>query len=246
MGRTAIAARHHDHLRKEEETVEKFVPKFQGTPWPDGARILHVYAVPDLTTDLPLASLVGECREAMRPFPITALSDDTLHCTIEMVADTTSDKITAPERDELLAALRKHLATVGPLEVVVGSPIANRAGAFLDMSPDEGLVDLRERVRDAIREVRGAGALLHDGGRHHISLGYAWAEASSDALQRALRRISPSHVPVRFTSVHLLDVRFQQRPRPLGESAWELSWEPVTTIELPGNPADAGSPLGAR
>ncbi|MFD7907294.1 2'-5' RNA ligase family protein [Kitasatospora sp. NPDC059747] len=213
--------------------MEKFVPKFQGAPWPDGARVLHVYAVPDQAAHPPLARLVAECHEAMRPFPITPLVDGTLHCTVEMVADTTADKITTDERDDLLTALHEHLATAGPLEVVVGSPIANRAGAFLDVSPDDGLVDLRERVRDAIREVRGPGALLHNGGRPHISLGYAWAEASSDALQTALRRISPSHVPVRFTGLHLLDVLFEERPRPQGETAWELSWETVGTVAFP-------------
>ncbi|MEU4300285.1 hypothetical protein [Kitasatospora aureofaciens] len=219
--------------------MEKFVPKFQGAPWPDGARVLHVYAVPNLQTDLPLARLVNECRDAMTPYPITPIGDDTLHCTIEMVADTTADKIAPEERDDLVAALHTHLAFTGPLEVTAGSPIANRAGAFLDLSPDERMVDLREHVRNAIREVRGPGALLHDGGRHHISLGYAWAEASSDALQTALRRISPSHVPVRFTALQLLDVQFQQVPRPGGELAWELTWEPVAAISLNNGSDDA-------
>ncbi|MEV6957572.1 2'-5' RNA ligase family protein [Streptomyces sp. NPDC051183] len=185
-----------------------------------------------MQTDLALARLVGECREAMRPFPITPTDDDTLHCTIEMVADTTADKITAEERDELATALREHLTGAGPLEVTAGSPVANRAGAFLDLSPDEGLVDLKERVRAAIREVRGHGALLHDGGRPHMSLGYAWAEASSDTLQTALRRISPSHTPFHITELRLLDVLFQQGPRPGGQTAWELSWESVATIPL--------------
>ncbi|MEY9948417.1 2'-5' RNA ligase family protein [Kitasatospora sp. GAS1066B] len=224
--------------------MEKFTPKFQGAPWIDGARVLHVYACPQVKSDPALARLIGDCREAMSPFPITAMGDDTLHCTIEMVADTTADKITAEERDELVAALREHLASTGPVEVTVGSPIANRAGALLDVYPDGGLVDLRERVRDAIRSVRGPGALLHDGGRPHVSLGYAWAEGSSDALQTALRRISPSHAVVRFTSLHLLDVQFQQRPRTHGASAWELSWQPVATIALPG-PTSTGDPQGA-
>ncbi|MGW3228732.1 hypothetical protein [Kitasatospora sp. NPDC001095] len=226
--------------------MEKFVPKFQGAPWPDGARVLHVYAVPNLQADLPLARLVSECRGAMSPYPITLVGDGTLHCTIEMVADTTADKITPEECDNLVAALHTHLAFTGPLEVTAGSPIANRVGAFLDLSPDERLVDLRERVRDAIREVRGPGALLHDGGRHHISLGYAWAEASSDALQTALRGISPSHVPVRFGALQLLDVTFQQVSRPGGELAWELSWEPVAAIPLAGGPDDAQPSQQAR
>ncbi|MFF2659942.1 2'-5' RNA ligase family protein [Kitasatospora sp. NPDC058032] len=212
--------------------MEKFVPKYQGAPWPDGARVLHVYAVPDLRTDLELATLVGECRTAMLPFPITPLGDTTLHCTLDMIADTTAEEITTTERAELVAALREHLAGTGPFEVMAGSPIAGRAGAFLDLSPDHALVDLREHVRDAIRRTRGPDALRHNGGRPHISLGYAWSDASSDALQTALRRISPSHAPVHVREVHLLDVRFRLHPRPGGETAWQLSWSPVATIPL--------------
>ncbi|MER5349344.1 2'-5' RNA ligase family protein [Kitasatospora sp. NPDC002551] len=212
--------------------MEKFVPKFQGAPWPDGARVLHVYAVPDLGTDAELASLVGDCRKAMRPFPITPLGDDTLHCTLDMIADTTADRITAGERADLVAALRERLAGTGPFEVAAGSPVANRAGAVLHLDPEQAVLDLRERVRDAIRRTRGPGALLHDGGRPHISLGYAWAEASSDALRTALRRIVPGHTPVRIRDVRLLDVRFRQQPRPGDASAWEISWTPVATVPL--------------
>ncbi|GLV88688.1 hypothetical protein Slala04_01420 [Streptomyces lavendulae subsp. lavendulae] len=222
--------------------MEKFTPKFQGKSWPNAARVLHVYACPDLHADRQLARLVGACYDAMRPFPITPMADGTLHCTIEMVADATSDKITAEERAELVTALRAHLSGTGPLDVLAGSPVANRFGAFLDLTPDDALVELREHVRDAIREVRRPGALLHDGGRLHVSLGYAWAEASSDALQAVLRRISPSHAPFRFGTVQLLDVLFQQQPRPDGETAWELSWEPVAAIALTGGATSARQP----
>ncbi|MFJ5071539.1 hypothetical protein ACIQC7_34495 [Kitasatospora sp. NPDC088556] len=212
--------------------MERFVPHFQKAPWPDGARVLHIYAVLGLEDNPALARLVRACHTAMLPFPITPLGDGALHCTLEMVADTTADKITAEERDALLDALRKHLAGAGELDLVAGSPVANRAGAFLDLSPDDGLLDLRERIRAAIREVRGPGALLHDGGRPHISLGYSWATASSDELQTALRRISPSHAPVHVSGVQLLDVQFRQHPRPNGQTAWELSWEPVAELPL--------------
>ncbi|MFC8447943.1 hypothetical protein [Kitasatospora sp. NPDC057223] len=41
----------------------RFVLKFQGRPWPDGARALHVYALPDLDFDRELAQLAETCRE---------------------------------------------------------------------------------------------------------------------------------------------------------------------------------------
>ncbi len=217
--------------------MKKFVPHFQGAPWPDGARVLHVYALPApdaLGAGAKLANLVGACREAMTPHPITALEDGLLHCTIEMVADTTAERIGPAERAELAGALRDHLTGSAPLTVRAGSPITSRAGAFLDLGPDEGLVDLRERVRDAVRAVRGADALQHDGGRAHMSLGYAWAEGDSDPLQGALRRISPSHADFHVGSLHLLEVGFRTVPRGAGATGWEISWEPVAQIALGG------------
>ncbi|WAL74519.1 2'-5' RNA ligase family protein [Kitasatospora sp. YST-16] len=217
--------------------MEKFEPRFQGDRWPDrhgpgsGARALHVYAVPDLTAHPELAQLVAECHKAMADFPVTLMTT-TLHSTVEMVADTTSDEITVSERADLAAALHRHLAGTAPIEVTVGSPVANKAGAYLDLHPDQELVALRERVRAAISEVRGPNALRHRGGRPHITLGYAWNTASSDALQTALRRISPSHAPLTISSVQLLDVLWQPKPRPDDRTAWEISWNPVATIPL--------------
>ncbi len=215
--------------------MERFVPKFQGEDWPaGGARVVHVYAVPDLAAHPELAQLVAACHEAMAAFPVTPMVG-TLHCTVEMIADTTSDKITSAEREALVDALHRHLVGTGPVQVTVGSPVANKAGGYLDCYPDDELVALRRHVRDAIQEVRGPGALVHVGGRPHLSLGYAFDTASSDALQAELRRISPSHAPLRIASVELLDVLWCQQPRPGSGPAWELSWEPVASIPLCGD-----------
>ncbi|MFG3112884.1 hypothetical protein ACGF4C_00630 [Streptomyces sp. NPDC048197] len=216
--------------------MRKFAPQFAGTPWRDGARVLHAYLLPDLTVDQDLAQLVRACREAMKPYPITPLSDGLIHVTVEMVADTTADHITGDDREALTAALRKHLYDAVPFRVLAGSPIANKAGALLDLSPDAPLADLKGRVREAFREARGPETIQHDGGRHHMSLGYSWDTASSDTLQSALRRITPSHAPFHVTCVHLLDVQFRERAHDRGTAAWEISWEPVATIPLGASP----------
>jgi hypothetical protein len=62
------------------------------------------------------------------------------------------------------------------------------------------------------------GLIQHDGGRHHMSLGYSWDTASSDTLQSALRRIAPSHAPFRIAHVYLVDVQFRKRARAHGEA----------------------------
>lgn len=212
--------------------MRKFVPQFQGDPWPDGLRVLHVYLLPDMAVEHDLAQLVTSCQEAMRPFPITVLGDDRLHATVEMVADASSGAISTDERAALTDALHRHLAGTAAFQVTAGSPIANKAGALLDLSPDDRLEDLRGRVRDAFREARGPHVLQHDGGRHHMSLGYSWDTADSDSLQSALRRITPSHAVFRVGHVHLLDVQFREHARGGEDTGWELSWNPVASLPL--------------
>jgi hypothetical protein len=215
--------------------MKKFLPQFQKAPWRDGARVLHAYLVPDLSVDHELGRLTAACHEAMRPYPITLLDDGLLHTTVEMVADTTADRITTAERQDLIEALRGRLADTAPFQVTAGSPIANKAGALLDLAPDEPLVDLKGRVQDAFVEARGPEVIQHDGGRHHMSLGYSWDAADSDPLQSALRKISPSHVPFHVDRVHLLEVQFSEHARHDGKSAWAISWDPVAVILL-GSP----------
>ncbi|MFI0711257.1 hypothetical protein ACH4SK_11480 [Streptomyces inhibens] len=215
--------------------MRKFAPQVGGSPWRDGARVLHVYLLPDLSVDQDLAQLVRACREAMKPYPITPLNDGLLHATVEMVADTTADHITGDDREALAESLRKHLEGTAPFQVMAGSPIANKAGALLDLSPDAPLADLKGQVQDAFIAARGPNVIQHDGGRHHMSLGYSWDTASSDALQSALRRISPSHAPFHVARVHIVDVQFRERARERGATAWEISWDPVAAIPLGGS-----------
>lgn len=212
--------------------MKKFIPQFQGAPWRDGARVLHAYLLPDLTVDHELAQLAASCRQAMDPYPITLLNDGLLHATVEMVADTTADRIAAGERQDLVEALRKHLAGTAPFQVTAGSPIANKAGALLDLSPDDPLVDLKGRVQDAFVESRGLEVIKHEGGRAHMSLGYSFDTADSDPLQSELRKITPSHVPFHVDQVHLLDVQFRECVRGNRGTAWEIAWDSVAVIPL--------------
>ncbi|MDX5569100.1 hypothetical protein PYK79_45565 [Streptomyces sp. ID05-04B] len=212
--------------------MKKFTPQFRGGAWSDGLEVLHVYLLPDLTVDRELAQLTASCHEAMAPYPITLLTGGLLHTTVEMIADTTADRISAAERQDLVEALHKHIGDLAPFQITAGSPIANKAGALLDLAPDEPLIDLKGHVQDALIEARGPDVIQHDGGRHHMSLGYSWDTANSDPLQSALRRISPSHVPFHVSQVHLLEVGFDERPRDNGKTAWEISWNSVAVIPL--------------
>jgi len=210
--------------------MRRFNPVFQGLPWEDGTHVLHVYACPDLTRDHDLAALVTACHQAMKPYPITIDDPAVLHITLEMVADTTADQISPTERQTLTTALHEHLADVAPIEALLGSPVANKAGVLLDSGPDPAINALRDRVRQALVSVRGPGTLQHDGGRAHMTLGYAWGNADSDPLQSALRRISPSHATMTIDRVHLLDVCFRQRHD--DTAGWAISWNQIAEIPL--------------
>ncbi|MGP4053199.1 hypothetical protein [Streptomyces sp. 2A115] len=49
----------------DNTAMERFVPRFQGQPWFDGLRVLHVYLLPEPGVDDDLLALV-HCRFAIR------------------------------------------------------------------------------------------------------------------------------------------------------------------------------------
>jgi hypothetical protein len=55
------------------------------------------------------------------------------------------------------------------------------------------------------------------------------AEADSDAAQRILRRVRPSHAPLHIDAVHLVDVTAQT-----GTSSKTVTWDRLATVSLGG------------
>ncbi|MFE9407349.1 2'-5' RNA ligase family protein [Streptomyces sp. NPDC006704] len=219
--------------------MKSFEPRFADHPWKNGESVLQVFAVPELSVDRPLSVLIEACRTAMKPFPIRPLSDEMLHVTLEMVTDLPADQISPAERAELITSLENHLAGISAFRFLAGSPVANKAGAYLDCWPDDDLNTLHHAVRSAVRAVRGPQAVCYCGGRPHCSLGYSWADGDSDALQSVLRAISPSHAPFTVVGVVLAEVTFTHTeiastPEDT-QSAWDFSFTPLHTIALTGS-----------
>ncbi|WP_448334011.1 2'-5' RNA ligase family protein [Streptomyces sp. DSM 41534] len=217
--------------------MERFTPRFQGQPWVDGMHVIHAYLLPRPGIDDELLELAHACRPTLLDYPIDpahpahAGNPGTLHVTIEMVADAPTAEISTAQQQALVEALHKELADTAPFETELGPPIGNVAGAVLDVWPDAQAVALQERVRTAIRTTRGDGALLHDGGRLHMSLGYSWDTANSDPLNSRLRAITPRRAPLHVDTLHLLNVRFAIAP---GTGGWRMDWEPIAEIPLEG------------
>ncbi|WP_411574793.1 hypothetical protein [Streptomyces fradiae] len=220
--------------------VERFEPRFQGAPWPPGMGALHVYVLPHAGVDHELLGMVRSIGPLMAGYPIdpqyTGSESDAglLHLTVEMLADAPSSAYDQAARDQLVDALRTGLAGVAPFTTEVGPPIANVAGVVLDVSPRKEVVALTEQVRGVIRDVRGEAALQHSGGAPHISDGYAWASASSDALNGVLRnQLDLRRAPLYVDRVYLLDVTWALDKDTGG---WRMSWKVVAEIPLGGTP----------
>lgn len=220
--------------------MEKFVPRFQGRPWPSGTSVLHVYVLPCPGVDDELLSLARACVPLMEEYPVdpqlSGTGDDAglLHLTVEMLADVPADEYDQSALQQLVEALGEELAVVAPFTTEVGPPMANIAGAVLDVWPEADAEVVREATRTAIRKARGEAALQHSGGRLHISLGYADGTGSSDRLNSRLRNeVTPRRAPLLVDRVHLLAVTWTEDE---GSGGWRMSWDSVAEIPLGGSP----------
>ena len=104
---------------------------------------------------------------------------------------------------------------------------ATYSGVIADLHPDEQLADLHRAVRGAIRTVRGDEAVRYPWGLQHLTISYAREEASSDEVQRILRRVRPGHAPLHVDAVHLVDVNADS-------AAKTITWEHLAAIPLAG------------
>ncbi|WP_318209494.1 hypothetical protein [Streptomyces sp. SJL17-1] len=71
----------------------------------------------------------------------------------------------------------------------------------------------------------GDDACQYEFGIQHLTTAYAYAEADSDAAQRLLRRVRPSHAPPHINAVHLVDVTADPQAK-------TITWERVTRVPL--------------
>jgi hypothetical protein len=211
--------------------VQPFVFKHGADPWPDGLRVLYVFAIPDLAKDTALADLVHGGQAAVSDFPITPVPDKWLHVTIDQVTTARGSRIAAAERGELAAALRAELACASPLSLTAGSMLSYASGVICDLGPDDGLADLHDRVRSAISAVCGPPP-GYEWGVQHMALGYATGDADSDEVQRRLRKVRPGHAPLHIDELHLVDVTADKQNH-------QIVWEHLARLPL-GPPTLSG------
>lgn len=195
--------------------------------WPAGDTVLHVYVVPDLDRDRALAALIDGAGRALSGWPVALVEPRWLHITLDQITGRPASAIGHAERATLVERLTTALADVRPFEVQVGSLLSYHSGVIADLDPDEPLDHLHQQVRSAIGSACGHDATRYEWGVQHLTVAYATGQADSDAAQRALRRVRPSHAALHIGRVQLVDVAADPDNR-------TITWDALAAIPLGG------------
>ncbi|MCX4826593.1 hypothetical protein OG883_43935 [Streptomyces sp. NBC_01142] len=175
-----------------------------------------------------LSDLVTESNQALveAGFPITPVELKWLHITVDQIS-VPADEITPEQRDKLVEEVSARIGGVEPFTVTVGSLLSYHSGVIADLAPDDELAALHTAARAGTRAALGDEACRYQWGLQHLTTAYAHAEADSDAAQRILRRIRPSHAPLHISTVHLVDVTAQT-----DTASKTVTWNRLATIAL--------------
>ncbi|QKW06928.1 hypothetical protein HUT18_11520 [Streptomyces sp. NA04227] len=208
--------------------------KFQhGTDAWKADSVLHVYGIVDLVDPRhePLITLLTKATEVLLDagFPVCPVEPQWLHITLDQLSGRPASAVPQEEREALVEALNRRLSDVAPLDVVVGSMLAYHSGVIGDLHPDEEIAALHTAVRSTIRSVCGEAATRYLWGVQHLTAAYAYDHADSDAAQRLLRRVRPSHAHLHISAVHLVDVTATTT-----EQSKTITWEHLAEIPLGG------------
>ncbi|WP_344915140.1 2'-5' RNA ligase family protein [Streptosporangium oxazolinicum] len=150
-----------------------------------------------------------------------------LHMTTQGVGF--ADEVSQEDLAAIGAAATERLANLGPIEVRLGSVLADAEGVHLPVRPVEAVAVVRQAVREAIGEVWGEGRVPEsaEGFHPHVSLAYANTSGVPLApIREALSRYADV-VPLTLRRVALIDLNRDEGYR----------WRTVLTssLGLPGS-----------
>jgi hypothetical protein len=201
-----------------------------GTPrWPDGARVTHVYALPD--PDRPdnhaffdLARRHQTILTEKFSHLVAPVAEEWLHATVHMATSPTAPPPSREVLSDLAAALHHHLAD--QVEFTVwAAPHVGSSGPGLDLSPDEGFDRLRAATAVALDEVLGQERASYRPNAPHVTTGYCHTAGDSGPAASALRASRPSRAPLVISRVGLVMVTQDA-------SHHTYRWEPLLTVNL--------------
>ncbi|NIY65560.1 2'-5' RNA ligase family protein [Streptomyces malaysiensis] len=203
--------------------MKPFVFQHGQGPWPEGLTLLHAYAIADLSRNPELAELIAGVRAATEGDPLTHIGDDWFHITLYQLSEKPAAQITQVERQAIVGELERGLRDVEPFSITVGSILPYATGLIFDLSPDEPLNTLRATVTRAFEAALGSEATTYKTGVLHLTESYATQEVDLDHfhdIHRRVRRVRPSHAPLRIDSIELVDVTANAEKK-------TITWESV-------------------
>lgn len=128
-----------------------------------------------------------------------------LHLTTQGVAFT--DEIGWEEVARIIEAARKRLAAQRPVSLTAGPAFVDPEAIMLDLPSANALYPIRERIRAAIAEVRGAANVPEaDQWNPHISLAYSNSDGLASPYIEALQTVTRSPADLTISAVHLIEL----------------------------------------
>ncbi len=135
---------------------------------------------------------------------------DGLHLTMQGVGFT--DVVPQQDLDAIVAAARQRCRTAAPFELTLGPVDPDPEGIGLLVRPWQPVIDLRDRLRDAISSVwNDVPEAAHDF-RPHVTISYSGEDAPADPIRKRLaplRSLAPATVHI--GSVDLICLRRDHR-----------------------------------
>lgn len=145
-----------------------------------------------------------------------------LHLTMQGVGF--ADVVPHQDLDEIVAAARQRCRGVAPFELALGPVDPDAEGVGLLVRPWQPVIDLRNRLRDAINSVQGDVPEPADGVRPHVTIAYSGADAPAGPIRdrlAPLRSVAPTTVHI--DSADLIRLRRDQRG---------YRWDTYATVPL--------------
>ena len=177
--------------------------------WPPGRRELNLLALPDLTRDQELNTLITEMRSLARTFPATdrPVPAQWLHVTMQAINHTLAEPEVDPvARQALIAELDTLFAVTPAFTIRIGSVLAYGGGMMTDAHLDEPFTDLVGHIRKIIAKICGEQSIEHDSRPAHMMLSYSHGDADSSEMQARIRRIRPGQAPMTVSTIVLAEV----------------------------------------
>ncbi len=189
--------------------------------WTPGRRSYHWFIT--LGDQPALIDLAQRCQRALAGFELDPVAPESLHLTLCRVGFT--DEVTEEQARFVAGAARQRVGAPGSLRLTVGPLAGSRGAVGFSVSPWEPLLELHDRLIEALAAVLASPAST-SGFRPHVGIAYGNRTMPASPLRQAMepvRQLSP--VQVTAGAAHLVILRREDHA---------YRWEGFETLCLTG------------